>query len=113
VDVFGARPQGLLTSLTVALYLTSRLARSALSVHGPLGFGALAAGGTFLVGATAFVLLRVTADPLAGPSANVLWRVLLEALATGAVATVLQRPLALLERYLAGEPAPGIQGLER
>jgi len=113
VDVFAARPQGLLTSLTVALYLTSRLARSTLAVHGPAGFGALAAGGTFLVGATAFVFVRVTAAPLAAPSAGVLWRVLAESLATGVVAAALQWPLARLERLLAGEPEPGVLGIDR
>ena len=113
VDVFSARPQGLLTSLTVALYLTSRLVRTALAVHGPAGFGAIAACGTFLVGATAVLLVRVTAAPLAGPSAGVLWRVLAESLATGVAAAALQRPLARLERLLAREPEPGILGMDR
>lgn len=113
VDVFSGRPQGLLTSLVVALYLTSRLLRSTLAVHGAAGFGAIAACGTFLVGATAFLLVRVTAAPMAAPAAATLWRVLAEALATGVAAAVLRRPLARLERLLAGEPEPDVVGFDR
>jgi hypothetical protein len=110
VDVFAGGSQGLLTSLAVVLYLTSRLARNALSFHGRLGFGALVALQVFCYGATAFLLVRATAAAEAAPSAWLLWRGLGEALATGVVAALAQPLLARLERHLAREPEPGVLG---
>lgn len=110
VDVFAAGSQGLLTSLAVVLYLTSRLARNALSFHGRLGFGALVALQVFCYGATAFLLVRATAAPEAVPSPWLLWRGLVEALATGLVAALAQPLLVRLERHLAREPEPGVLG---
>jgi len=110
VDVFAGGSQGLLTSLAVLLYLTSRLARSALALHGRIGFGALVALQVFCYGATAFLLVRATAAPEAAPSPWLLWRGLVEALATGAVAALSQPLLARLERLLAREPEAGVLG---
>jgi hypothetical protein len=110
VDVFGAGPQGLLTFLAVVLYLTSRMARTALAFHGRAGFAAMTALGTFFFGATAFVLQRATAAPEVAPAAALLWRVALEALGTGLVAAVLHPALAWLERSLVGEDEPDVLG---
>jgi len=110
VDVFGAGPQGLLTFLTVVLYLTSRMARTALAFHGRAGFAAMTGLGTFFFGATAFVLQRATAAPEVASPAALLGRVALEALFTGLAAVVLHPGLAWLERGLAGEDEPGVLG---
>jgi hypothetical protein len=110
VDVLAGGSQGLLTSLAVLLYLTSRLARSALALQGRGGFGALVAIQLSCLGATAFLLVRVTAAPEADPSPWLLWRVLVEALASGAVAALAHPLLQRLERLLAREPDPGVLG---
>lgn len=110
VDVFAGGAQGLLTSLAVVLFLTSRLARNALALHGRAGFGALVALQVFCYGATAFLLVRATAAAETAPSPWLLLRGLAEALATGALAALAQPLLARLERLLAREPEPGVLG---
>jgi hypothetical protein len=110
VDVFAGGPQGLLTFLTVVLYLTCRLARAALAVHDRIGFAALTGVGVALYGFTAFAFLRIFAAPEAIPSAAVLWRVAQEAACTGALAGLLHPLLVKLERLLAGEPEPELLG---
>jgi hypothetical protein len=110
MDVFAGTPKGLLTFLAVLAFQASRLARSSLAVHGPVGFAALVGGATSLVGAGAILLTRLTAAPEARPGAGLLWRVLAEA-AVGALAALPLHPLlARGQRLLAREPEPGLQG---
>jgi len=110
MDVFAGTPKGLLTSLAVLAFQASRLARSSLAVHGPVGFAALAGGATTLVGAGALLLTRLTAPPEALPAPGLLWRVLGESV-VGALAALPLHPLLVrAQRYVAREPAPGLQG---
>lgn len=110
MDVFAGAPKGLLTFLAVLAFQGSRLARSSLAVHGPLGFAGLVGGATTVVGAGALLLTRLTAPPEALPAGGLLWRVLLES-AVGALAALPLHPLlARGQRLLAREPDPSVLG---
>ncbi len=104
VDVLAGGPAGLLVSLAVVLFLGARLARGALALQGAPGFAILCGAGTFATGFAALLLTRATAGPEAAPSWHLLARVLLEAVATGAVSAFLHPLLALLGRRLEPEP---------
>jgi len=108
VDLFAGGPRGLLVCLTVVAFLASRLARTSLSVRGPLGFAALAGGATTLVGIGALLASRFTAAPDAIPAASLVGRVLLESLATAVASLPLHPLLRKLERALEREPEPDV-----
>jgi len=91
VDLMAGGPKGLMTFLAVALFLFSRLAGTALSVRGKLGFALLSGTGTFLYGLGAFALTRIVSPPEAAPGWRLLGRVAVEAVLTGVLA-----PLVLL-----------------
>lgn len=104
MDVFAGAPKGQLTFLAVLAFQASRLARSSLAFHGPLGFAVLVGGATTLLGAGAFALTRLTAPPEALPAASLLWRVLGEAV-VGALAAIPFHPLLVFgQRLVAREP---------
>jgi cell shape-determining protein MreD len=91
VDLMAGGPKGLMTFLAVALFLFSRLAATALSVRGKLGFALLSGIGTFLYGLGAFALTCAVSPPEAAPGWRLLGRVVVEAVLTGILS-----PLVLL-----------------
>jgi hypothetical protein len=113
VDVFAGGPLGLLTSLTVALALGSRVARAGLAFHGPSGFAAFTAVGTWIHGTAALACIRMFGAPEARPAGILLWRVLVEAIFTGLAAGLAHRPLSWMERALAGEAGPSLLKVDR
>lgn len=108
LDLFAGGPRGLLTFLAVAAYLTSRLARTSLSVRGALGFAGLTGAAVTLVGVGALVLTRLTAAPGAAPALGLVWRTFLEAFATAVAALALHPLLLRLEGLLDREPGAGL-----
>jgi cell shape-determining protein MreD len=103
VDVMAAGPKGLLIFLAVALFLFSRLAAAALSIQGRLGFALLSGVGTFLYGCGALLLMRAVAAQESAPGLPLLWRVLLEAIATGLAAPLIFIALRSVERFFSRE----------
>ncbi len=91
VDLMAGGPKGLMTFLAVGLFLGSRVAGAALSVQGMPGFAALSGLGTFLYGLAALAIARAVSSAESAPALGLLWRVLIEALLTGALS-----PLVLL-----------------
>ncbi len=107
VDVAAGGPTGLLTFLSVLLFLGARFAGATVDVRGWRGFALLVGAGTFAVGLGAFLLTRWVAPAGTEPGGRVLWRILVEAVLTGAAAPavlwVLRRIDALFE-----EEEPGL-----
>jgi hypothetical protein len=102
LDVFAGTPRGLMVFLAVLAFLAGRSARSSLAVQGAAGFAGLVGAATLLVGVGALLLTRATAPAGSRPALSLLWRVLLEALVTGAAAAPLHPLLVRLGRWRAG-----------
>jgi rod shape-determining protein MreD len=107
LDVMAAGPKGLMTFLAVVLFLFSRLAGAALSIHGAIGFSLLTFAGTFLYGTAALALLRAVSAAEVAPGLGLLGRVLLEAAATGLAAPLVLLVLRRVEGLFAREE-PGL-----
>ena len=108
MDLMGGSPKGLMTFLAVALFLAVRGTSAAFDVRSRSGFAALSGLGALFLSLGALLLTRYTAPPEAAPGAALLWRVLLEAILTGAAAGLLHPLLVRLGRLLAREPEPGV-----
>jgi hypothetical protein len=80
LDAAAGGPAGLLTFLSVALFLVARAGAAALGARGVLGMTLLSALGGFLVGFLALLLLRYVSPPAAMPGWGLLGRVVVEAL---------------------------------
>jgi rod shape-determining protein MreD len=107
LDLMAAGPKGLMVFLAVALFLFSRLAGAALSIHGSIGFALLTGIGTFLYGSGALLLLRAVSAGEVAPGFGLLGRILLEAVATGLVAPLVFLALRRVEGLFAREE-PGL-----
>ena len=91
MDLMAGGPKGLMTFLAVALFLVSRLAVAALSIHGKTGFAILSGAGTLFCGVGALILTRSVSPAESAPGFALLGRMAVEALLTG-----LLSPLVLL-----------------
>ncbi|HTT72514.1 MAG TPA: hypothetical protein VMG32_14915 [Anaeromyxobacteraceae bacterium] len=89
IDLMAGGPKGLMTSLAVVLFLSSRLTGAALSVQGKTGFAVLCGVGTFLYGLVALLFTRAVSPPESQPSLALLGRLFVEALVTGALSPLL------------------------
>lgn len=107
LDLVAGGPKGLMTSLSVALFLTSRLAGAALSIHGKTGFAALSAVGTFLFGLGAILLTRAVSPIEVAPGFRLLGRVLVDALLTGLLSPLVLVAMRRLDALFAREE-PGL-----
>jgi hypothetical protein len=107
LDVTAGAPKGLLTALSVAVFLGARLVGAAVHVRGRLGFAVLSAAATLGLSAGGVAMLRAVALPEAQPTWGLWPRLLEEALLTGLVAPLL---LSLLRRLdgLLGAEAPDL-----
>jgi rod shape-determining protein MreD len=87
LDLMAGTPKGLLTFLSVALFLLVRAVSAAVDVRGRAPFAALSGGGALFLSVGAAVLLRAaTAEP--APGALVVPRMVLEAVLTALLAPV-------------------------
>jgi hypothetical protein len=107
IDLMAGGPKGLMTFLAVALFLFSRLAVAALSIHGKTGFAVLSAVGTFLFGLGALLLTRAVSPAETAPGFRLLGRVLVDALLTGALSPLVFLGMRRLDGLFAREE-PGL-----
>jgi hypothetical protein len=107
VDLMAGGPKGLMTFLAVALFLFSRLAATALSVRGKLGFALLSGIGTFLYGVGAFVLTRIVSPPESAPGWRLLGRMAVEAAVTGMLSPLVLLLMTRIDSLVAREE-PGL-----
>jgi len=106
LDGAAGGPWGLVTFLSVVVFLGVRVAASPFDARSTLGFTILSALATFAMGFGAVLLLRYVAPEGAAPGWGLLGRVLVEALLTGLAAPpirwVLDRLLVTAQREPAG-----------
>jgi rod shape-determining protein MreD len=95
LDVVTGAPKGLHTFLCVLLFVLVRGVGAAVDVRGRAPFALLSGLGAAVLSVGALLLTRFTSSPEAAPGVNLAGRILVEALATAAVAPVV---LALLRR---------------
>jgi hypothetical protein len=107
IDLMAGGPKGLMTFLAVALFLFSRLAVAALSIHGKTGFAVLSTVGTFLFGLGALLLTRAVSPAETAPGFRLLGRVLVDALLTGALSPLVLLGMRRLDGLFAREE-PGL-----
>jgi len=107
LDLMAGGPKGLMVFLAVALFLSSRLAGAALSIHGKTGFAVLSAVGSFLFGLGALLLTRAVSPVETTPSFGLLGRVLVDAILTGALAPLVLAGMRRLDGLFAREE-PGL-----
>jgi hypothetical protein len=107
IDLMAGGPKGLMTFLAVALFLFSRLAVAALSIHGKTGFAVLSTVGTFLFGLGALLLTRAVSPAETAPGLRLLGRVLVDALLTGALSPLVLLGMRRLDGLFAREE-PGL-----
>ncbi len=86
MDATAGGPRGLLVFLAVVAFLLARLAGATMHLGGRRGFALLTGVATLVFGLAAFLFTRYVSPPEATPGARLLWRILVEAILTGAAA---------------------------
>lgn len=89
MDLMSGSPKGLLTFLSVALFLVVRGTSAAVDVRSRSAFAALSAFGALFLSIGALLLSRYTSAPDGAPGATLLPRMLGEAVLTGALSPLL------------------------
>ncbi len=107
LDILAGGPKGLMTFLSVLLFLFSRLVGASLDIRGRLGFALLSGTGTFLFGLGAWLLTRYVSTAAAAPGARLLWRMLVEAILTAALAPLVGWLMQRIDRLVEREE-PGL-----
>jgi len=107
LDLMAGGPKGLMTFLAVALFLGSRLAGAALSIHGKTGFAVITAVGVFLFGVGALLLTRAVSPVETAPGFGLLGRVFVDACLTGALSPLVLLGMRRLDGLFAREE-PGL-----
>jgi rod shape-determining protein MreD len=107
LDLLAGGPKGLMTFLAVALFLVSRLAVAALSIHGKTGFAVLSGVGTFAVGFAALLFTRAVSPAESAPGFGLLGRMAVDALLTGALSPLVLVALRRVDGLFAREE-PGL-----
>ncbi len=106
LDAAAGGPSGLITFLSVMVFVGVRAGSGPFDARTPLGFGLLSGVATFGMGLGSVVLLRYVTPPAAAPGFGLLGRVLVESLLTGlaapAIRWVLDRVLVPAHRDQAG-----------
>jgi rod shape-determining protein MreD len=102
MDLMSGSPKGLMTFLSVALFLVVRGTSAAVDVRSRSGFAALSGFGALFLSVGALLLARYTSAPEGAPGATLLPRMLAEALLTGVLSPLvlpgLRRVDALFHR---------------
>ena len=86
LDAAAGGPSGLLTFLSIVVFVGVRAGAGPFDARTPLGFGLLSGVATFAMGLGAVVLLRYVTPSAAAPGWSLLGRVLVEAALTGLAA---------------------------
>jgi rod shape-determining protein MreD len=88
MDLMSGSPKGLLTFLSVALFLVVRATSAAVDVRSRASFGALSGFGALFLSLGSLLLSRYTSSPEGAPGATLLPRMLGEAILTGLLAPI-------------------------
>ena len=89
MDLMSGSPKGLMTFLSVALFLVVRGTSAAFDVRSRSGFAALSGVGALFLSVGALLLTRYTAAPEAAPGATLVPRMLGEAMLTAVLSPFL------------------------
>jgi rod shape-determining protein MreD len=103
LDLLTGTPKGLMTFLSVGVFLAVRFTGAAVDLRGRVGFALLSGAAALGLSAGAVALQRLVSSPEAAPGWGVLPRVLAEAAATALVAPLLQLLVRRLDTLLGGE----------
>jgi len=109
LDLLAGGPKGLMTFLAVALFLASRLAVAALSIHGKTGFAVLCGFGSFAFAFAALLFTRSVSPVDSAPGFRLLGRMAVDALLTGTLSPLVFLALRRVDGLFAREE----QGLLR
>jgi len=109
LDLVTGSPKGLLTALSVLLFLVVRALSGAVDVRSRAAFGLLSGAGALFLALGAMVLTRWTAPVEAAPGASLIPRMLGEAMLTGFVAPALLPVLRRIDGLFQREE-PGLLG---
>jgi rod shape-determining protein MreD len=109
MDLMAGTPKGLLTFLSVALFLTVRLASAAVDLKGRGALALLSGLGTLFLSVGAMLLLRNTTGTEGAPGGELAGRMIVEALLTAAVAPLVGLGLRWLDARFHREE-PGLLG---
>lgn len=90
LDASAGGPGGLLTSLSVIVFLGVRAGAGPFDARSRLGFALLCGAATFLMGFCAILLTRYVTPPNADPSWGLLGRVFVDSLLTAAAAPAIR-----------------------
>jgi hypothetical protein len=107
LDLLCGTPKGLMTFLSVLLFVVVRATCSTVEVRGRAGFAVLAGAGTFFLSLGALVMLRWVTPEEAAPGPTLLLRMLLEALLTGLAAPLVFEGMRRIDRLFTREE-PGL-----
>jgi hypothetical protein len=106
LDASAGGPSGLLTFLSVMVFVGVRAGAGPFDARTPLGFGLLSGVATLAMGVGAVLLLRYVTPATEAPGWNLIGRVVVEAVLTGLAAPVirwvLDRVLVPAQRELPG-----------
>jgi rod shape-determining protein MreD len=86
LDLLAGGPKGLMTFLAVLVFVLVRAVAAAVDVRGRGAFALLSGAGALILSIGSMILTRFTAPPETAPGGTLLWRMLLEAFLTGALA---------------------------
>ena len=103
LDLAGGGPKGLMTFLSVGLFLFARGAGAAVDIPGRAGFAVLSFVGSFLAGCAALGLMDLVTPPLAAPGYGLVGRVALEALVTALASPLVYSLLTSVDRLFTRE----------
>ncbi len=109
LDVLAGGPRGLLTFLSMLLFLGARFASSTVDLRGRGAFAVLSGVGTFLFGFAALLLTRYVSATEAAPPMRLLGRMLVEALLTGALSPLVLAGMRRIDALFQREE-PGLLG---
>jgi rod shape-determining protein MreD len=103
LDLMNGGPKGLMTFLSVALYLFARGAGAAVDIPGRVGFAVLTFVGAFLAGCAALGLIDLVTPAVAAPGLSLVGRVALEAFVTALASPFIHALMVGVDRLFARE----------
>ncbi len=109
LDLMTGSPKGLMTFLAVLLFVVARSVSSSVDVRGRAAFGLLSGAGSLFLSVGALILTRITGPAESAPGANLLPRMLLDAILTGVLSPVLLVGLRRVDALFHREE-PGLLG---
>ncbi len=107
LDLVSGTPKGLMTFLSVLLFLVARASGAAVDMRGKGAFGVASAVGALFLSLGAMILLRYVVPAEAAPGARLLPRMLLEAILTGALSPLVLAGMRAIDKMFHKEE-PGL-----